>query len=269
MVDRALKSGHPRLNIIRQPDAPPPVSGVFVPRELPARPGRLEQQLRALWSPQVRARLWTPRHWLDQLRLRRQYMWEELTADELALDFGVGTLPDCDTCEEVCCTGPHRVVLLRLVDVAALVDAGLADHMTLEKPTYSDAELQANPALWDMVHSQAWQVMPVLKQDATRTCSLLTQDNRCGAWPAWPLSCARFPYALDIAHNRVFYARSCNSVTRDFSRSGRKRETALVDAVVEAFNQRLRDAVLLTVAREELRALGLDRYLKVEGNSAP
>ena len=35
-------------------------------------------------------------------------------------------VPDCAGCEEVCCTGRSRVVALRLVDVAALVDAGLA-----------------------------------------------------------------------------------------------------------------------------------------------
>lgn len=265
MVERPVSFGNPRLNVIRTPDAPPPTTGAFEPRALPPRPGSVENAVRGLWTPSVRARLWQPRHWLDQVRLRRGYMWQELTANELTMDFGVGTLPDCETCEDVCCTGPTRVVLLRLVDIAALVDAGLQDHMTLEKPTFSREELQASPGLWDMVHSHAWQVMPVLKQDATRTCSLLTADNRCGAWPSWPLSCARFPYALDIAHTRVFYAKSCNSVTRDFSRTGRKQEAALVDAVVDAYNQRLRDAVLLTVARAELRALGLDRYLRLTG----
>ncbi len=237
-------------------------SQAFVPRPLPERPGRVEAGLRALWTPKVKRRLWRPEHWRDLLELRRHYDVDELQPSELKLDFPVGRLPDCDACEDMCCTGAMRVVLLRLVDVAALVDAGLEGHISSDKPAFSAEELKTNTALHDMVNSEAWRCLPVLRQDDTRTCSLLTADNTCGAHPFWPLSCARFPYSLDIFNQRVFYARSCQSVQQDNTRVGRKREAALVDAVVDAYNQRLRDAVLLRVAQPELTELGLARFLQ-------
>ncbi|MBI5494805.1 MAG: hypothetical protein HY904_07230 [Deltaproteobacteria bacterium] len=250
-----------RLPVI-PPGRPAPLTGAFVPRELPPRPGRLEQQLAALWTPRIRARLLQPRHWGDALHLRRHYDLQELHPNELMLDYRTGKLPDCEACVNVCCTGAHRVVLLRLVDVAALVDAGLEEFLTLDKPVFPAEETAANPALGDLVRSEAWRRMPVLRQDATRTCTLLREDNRCGAWPAWPLSCARFPYSLDILHMRVFFARSCGSVQQAPTREGRRREARLVDAVVDAYNQRTRDAVLLRVARPELEALGLARFIR-------
>lgn len=234
----------------------------FVPRPLPPRPGPVESGLRALWTPRMRRRLWHPRNWLQFVHLRRHYDLLEMRTDELRLDMPVGWLPDCQACQEVCCTGPHRVVLLRLVDVAALVDAGLSDHVTLDKPTFSAPELENNPALRDTVDSEAWATMPVLRQDKTRSCSLLTADNRCGAYPHWPLSCARFPYSLDVLRGRVFYARSCPSTLQSVTPEAREREKALVQAVVDAYNQRIRDAVLVRVAREELRDLGLTRFIR-------
>jgi Fe-S-cluster containining protein len=154
-----------------------------------------------------------------------------------------------------------RVVLLRLVDVAALVDAGLQQHMTLEKPLFSRGQVAQNPALADLLQSEAWRVMPILRQDVTRTCSLLTANNQCGAYPAWPLSCARFPYSLDVFRGRVFYAASCHHALQDATPAGRAKEAALVEAAVDAYNQRLRDAVLVRVARKELEALGLGPFV--------
>jgi hypothetical protein len=261
MAAGPVKGGHWRLPVVRS-STTPPVTGAFERRELPPRPGKLEKALRELWTPSIRRRLMLPKHWKDQFFLRRHYDMVELDAGEVQLDFPIGRLPDCDLCEDVCCTGLSRVVLLRLVDVAALVDAGLQDQFTHDKPTYPAREIQENAALFDIVSSEAWRTMPVLKQDATRTCSMLTAENRCGAWPAWPLSCARFPYSLDILRGRIFYAKACNSVQQDATRAGRLRERALVDAVVDAYNQRLRDAVLMRVARPELQDLGLGAHVR-------
>lgn len=252
---------HPRLHIVGGVTTPPTTTA-FEPRALPARPGPLEQALRGLWTRRVRARLLHPRHWLDLVHLRRHYDPVELRAGELQRDFPVGRLPDCENCEDGCCTGPSRVVLLRLVDVAALVDAGLQDMISQDKPAFARRELARSPALADMLHSDAWQQLPVLRQDATRTCMMLTADGRCGAHPFWPLSCARFPYSVDVWNQRVFYAASCRSAVQDVSRPGRRRETQLVDAAVDAYNQRLRDAVLMRVARAELTELGLDRFVR-------
>lgn len=251
----------PRLRLLGGGD-PPKQSQAFVPRPLPARPGAVERALQDLWSPSIRRRLYRPQHWKDLWFLRRQYDLDEMTPRELQLDLPVGKLPDCHNCVNTCCTGPLRVVLLRLVDVAAFMDAGLVDHITLDKPQFTAQELAANAPLADVVNSEAWQSMPVIRQDETRTCTLLTADNQCGAHPFWPLSCARFPYAMDILNQRIFYARGCASVQQDATRAGRKREGQLVDAVVEAYNQRIRDAVLLRVARPELTELGLMQHVR-------
>jgi len=247
----------PRLKILTH---------AFERRDLPVRPGPVEKAVRELWSPDMRQRLYHPRHWADWAHLRRHYDLKEMTVAELKADFPLGRLPDCESCDDVCCTGPMRVVLLRVVDVAAFMDAGLTDHLTLEKPVFNAQELRQNVALQDLVQSEAWRTLPVLRQDETRTCSLLAEDNTCGAWPFWPLSCARFPYSLDLLRGRVFYADSCRSAVQDASRVGRARERGLIEAVVEGYNQRIRDAVLLRVAQRELDALGLGRFIRWPGS---
>ena len=53
----------------------------------------------------------------------------------------------------------------------------------------------------------------MLARDQTGTCALLTADRTCGAFPSWPLSCARYPYALDLQRRVVFWAKGCGSST--------------------------------------------------------
>src|SRR5436309_3554781 len=128
-------SGKTRLPVLSP--APLHVEGEpFARRPLPARPGPIEHALRSLWTPRVRRRLLHPAHWGDYVYLRRHYDLKEMRSDELQLDMSAGRLPDCEQCEDVCCAGPMRVVLLRLVDVAALIDAGLGGYVTLDKPAF-------------------------------------------------------------------------------------------------------------------------------------
>ena len=226
------------------------------------RPGHTERALRELW-PQARRRLWRPRGWWRWLRLRSRYELRELGLRDVRRLMPLGVVPDCDACEEVCCAGRTRVVPLRLVDIAALIDAGLERCITHQRPSFSIEELERSPALAQLVTSDFWSWFPVLAQDQTGTCTLLGEDLRCRAHPAWPLSCARYPYSLNFGARAVFYAASCPSRTILPTEAAGPRVHALMEATLEAFNQQIRDVVLVSVARGELERLGLLRFLRL------
>ena len=223
-------------------------------------PGPLEQRLAALW-PLARSRLDTLAHFGATLRLRRKFSLRMLRVGELKIKVPALQTPNCDACVDLCCTGPNAIVSLRLRDIAALVDAGF-EHAIVPRgdgaapPTPTWARREADGSVFH-------QVFPILARDRTGTCTLLTEDRKCGAFPAWPLSCARYPYALDLQSKVVFWAKGCP--TDDLVRvdDAPIRVRALVRAVVDAYNERVKDAVILHLARAELDALGVTRYLDV------
>ena len=89
----------------------------------------------------------------------------------------------------------------------------------------------------------------------------------CSLYPSWPLSCARYPYALDLQSKVVFYAKGCTS-TRDSLElpvaEAPLRVRALVRAVVDAYNERIKDVILLALAKPELAELGLTQHLRLD-----
>ncbi len=233
-------------------------------------PGSLESGLAALWQSAGR-RVNTLRYWRESLALRRRFHLRFLRLGQLKVAVPRGKTPDCDACTEICCTGPDAVVSLRLRDIAALVDAGLERHIapsSAVRPALAPSTRRERKAVtWARQEADGsvfHQVFPVLARDDTGTCSLLTEDRLCGAYPHWPLSCARYPYALDLRLGVVFYARSCGSYHEVPAVDAPVHVRALLRAVVDAYNERVKDAVLLHVARPELEALGLLRFLDLE-----
>lgn len=223
-------------------------------------PGPLERALSALWR-QARHRLWRPGNWGRWLDLHQRYDLRPLRVSQLRVRVPPRQVPDCEACTEVCCTGRTRVVSLRLLDLARLVDAGLTAHITTARPRFTLVELEQNPALRDRIDSDLWHWFPVLTQDHTATCTLLDEQLRCRAHPAWPLSCARFPYSVNVAARTIFYAPSCRSTRTVQADEVGAPVRALVDAAVANYNEQIRDLVLLQVARAELEQLGLLRFL--------
>jgi hypothetical protein len=224
-------------------------------------PGPTEQALEALWAGQ-RYRLYHPRNvwrWLDA---RRRFELRFIRASSVKVMVPAGRLPDCANCLELCCTGPDAVVSLRLSDVAALVDAGLERHVVHDRPEQVDdpswARLEAD---WSVFH----RMFPVLQRDTTGTCALLTEERTCGAWPAWPLSCARYPYSLDVLNSRVFLAKGCQSHRQISIDDAPDSVRVLVDAAVRGYNERVRDVILLHIALDELHELDLLRFLLPQG----
>ncbi len=220
--------------------------------------GVVETALAALWREQA-PRLFQPRAVMKQLRLRRRFDLEPVRLEKLRIAIPTAQVPDCDNCLDVCCAGDHALVSLRLRDIAVLMDVGRTDLMTHDRPppppTTTWARREADGSIFHAA-------FPVLARDATKTCRALTDDRLCGLWPSWPLSCARYPYALDRRHGVIFYAAGCRSTKLAAVADAPIAVRTLVRAVVDAYNERLRDVLLLAFAREALREHGLLQWIK-------
>lgn len=186
---------------------------------------------------------------------------------ELRVVIPAGEVPDCESCVELCCTGPNAIVSLRLRDIAALMDAGL-EHAIVRRdldeatrPTGKSGTIRHTWARREADSSVFHRAFPVLARDRTHTCALLTEDRRCGAWPAWPLSCARYPYALDLQMKVVFWASGCTSKMTLPVGEAPPRVRTLVRAVVDAYNERVKDIITVSLARAELRDIGVLRHI--------
>ncbi len=228
-------------------------------------PGPLERSLDGLWE-RTRYRLHSPRYLWTWLELRRRFELRLVQPQSVKVMVPRGLLPDCESCVDLCCTGPNAIVSLRFTDIAALKDAGLEGAMTHERPDVerddkSWARLEAD---WSVFH----RAFPVLRRDGTGTCSLLNEDRQCGAYPSWPLSCARYPYAFDALNNRVFLAKGCQSHRQMTLDDVPGSVRLLVDNAVRAYNERVKDVILLHIAPLELHELGLLQHLQLEGRLA-
>ena len=225
-------------------------------------PGPVERALDALWVDE-RTRFYRPGNIVTIARLRRRFSLRTLRAADLKVMIPRGQVPDCDNCVELCCTGPHAVVSLRLRDIAVLVDRGLTDHITFERPLAPELK-KTTWARREADGSVFARAFPVLARDATGTCRFLDEQRLCALWPSWPLSCARYPYALDLQAGVVFYAKGCTSTRIATYEEAPARVRALVGAVVDAYNARVHDVILLAVARQRLRELGLLDFVRTD-----
>ena len=234
-----------------------PILNAVAPAPLPT-----VQALQRLWESVAHKPLWAPPHFWRYLKLRRQMRLTLLDPQRVRVAAPEGKFNDCGSCTDLCCVGPHSTVLLRLQDIATLHDLGRTDLFTLQKPSFAAPALAQRPALRRQINSAAWRVFPVLRQDSMRACAALNRDGKCTLYPHWPLACARFPYALHLDDMEVFYSRRCQSFW--IHPSGRERATPMAMAAVAAYNERIKDAVLLAYARQGLDGLGLLKYLNTD-----
>lgn len=223
-------------------------------------PGPTAQALHALWA-ETATTLRSFAGWRRTFWLRRRFDLRFMSLDGLRVLIPTGQLPDCDNCLDVCCAGPNAVVSLRLHDIATLIDLQRTELIAFHRPPTSSKDSVARRAADETIFHQAF---PTLARDATGTCQALTEDRLCGLYPAWPLSCARYPYALDTINKVVFYAAGCHSTRLASVEEAPVAVRDLVRATVDAYNARVRDVLLLAVAWERLEALGLLRFLKVD-----
>jgi len=226
------------------------------PRPLLPTVDRLEE----LWEAVTERPLWAPPNLGRYLRLRWHMRLGLLDPGRVRLRGPVGKLNDCDACTDICCVGPRATVQLRLRDIAALIDIGRTDLITHDRPKFSEAQLRERPALRRNVDSQAWSIFPVLRRDSMAACAALSTEGKCGLFPNWPLSCARFPYALHADEEEVFFSARCDSYW--IRPDAAEPVGQMVAAAVEAYNQRIKDRVLLEYAADQVEALGLLTFIR-------
>jgi Fe-S-cluster containining protein len=218
--------------------------------------------LERLWDEVSGKPLWAPPNLWRYVALRRRATLRLLDPNQVVVAAPGGKINDCSACTDTCCVGPRSTVLLRLRDIATLIDLGRTDLMTQTKPRFTEAELRERPALRRQVRSEAWSVFPSLAQDSMHACRALTADGRCSLYPSWPLSCARFPYALRAEARQVFYSQRCDAFWIRPDTGEAVRQMAV--AAVTAYNERIKDLVLLAYAPRRLTALGLMEWLWVD-----
>lgn len=222
-------------------------------------PGALEAALVALWDD-VWARRYSLRFLWARLILSPRYNLRFFKPGDFSIRTPFRVASDCEECLEVCCAGDNAIVSLRLLDIARLCDEGLSAHIAKERP---DERTAVTPAKWEADNSIYHQIFPVLTRDKTGTCSLLTEDRKCGVWPNWPLSCERYPFALDVQRREIFWAAGCRSKKSiPFELAGPYQKKR-IEAAVAGYNERIKDLILLQVAKKELRDLGITKHLNL------
>lgn len=214
-----------------------------------------------LWDEVSSKPLWASPNLWRYLQLRYRMRLRLLDPSRVRIVAKRWKINDCHRCTDICCIGPRSTVLLRLRDIATLIDIGRTDLIATTKPGFDPVELRKYPALRRNLASRDWQMFPVLRQNAMHACEALSADGRCTLYPHWPLACARFPYALHADVGDVFYSARCDSFWIRPDSEGPVR--AMATAAVAAYNERVKDQVLLSYARERLHELGVTRFLAV------
>lgn len=233
---------------MREPDAPPV--------------GPIEQGLEEIWGRYRSSwRRLLSRGAVKELVLRASFDPDLIAPWRIANRIPKGTVPDCPKCTNICCAGLENVVSLRLRDVAMLLDLGRDDLMSKLKPNFPAWMLEERPTLKELVASELWRSLPVMRQvgELSVCAALDTNTLKCSLHPAWPTSCERFPYSLDVARRQVNWGSRCPS--KKVHREHQVQSDALFEAAIDAYNRRVQDAVLLAHARPELEALGLGPWL--------
>ena len=216
-----------------------------------------------LWEQIQDRPLWAPPTFWKWLKLNLRMRTRRLNPEKIKIIAPQYKVNECASCTDNCCIGPHSTVLLRLRDIATLIDIDRTDLMTHQKPNFSEEAISSRQALKLQTASSDWKSFPILKQNSFHACAALDTDGQCTLFPHWPSACARFPYALDAENLEVFYSRRCDSF---WVRPDAKDQVhAMRKAAVAAYNSRIKDQLILAFAEKELEELGLTRFLQSPG----
>lgn len=223
----------------------------------------LLDELEGLWS-QVSVRpVLLSRRWRRQLKLQRMMRTDFISGSQIKPITSPRRINECAECLDTCCVGKKSTVLLHLCDIASLIDDGRTELMTHDKPTFSADETARSPALERHVSSVAWKVFPILKQNSFYACSALDDAGRCTLYPKWPLSCERFPVALNFDAESLFLSQRCSSTRVIETDAEQDRLEEMESGALAAYNERIKDFMLLTHAKETLQHLGITKYLNL------
>jgi len=217
--------------------------------------GDKRRALEALWTETTAKSLWLPKTLWRYMNLKRRVNLRMLHRWDVDVPPPPRALPNCRACTDICCIGKKNQVSLRLVDIAMLMDMGREDLIAVEH----DAPPKDSYARERFLQSRTYAMFPVLKQDEQERCAALGRDKRCTIYPAWPLSCARFPYSLDLEDKEIFYSPRCPSYDIVL---GHERINVMIDAALTAYNERIRDFILVEFAWAGLQRHGFATYVR-------
>jgi Fe-S-cluster containining protein len=222
-------------------------------------PAQLEDALARAEAGPIRRRATSPFGWFRNVRLARRVSLRALQASDVTVEAEEARVPTCEGCPNSCCRGPGTGISLRLADVARLVDAGLG-WAVAKTQSWEDDHYARDPALREHEARDSQRRFPSLRRRADGACVFLDEAERCAIHSIRPLACRAFPYRLDETRTRVHFSGRCASSRAD----GQAADVdEMVGAVLELYNAKVRDLVVLTHGRRELRRLGLSRYLPV------
>jgi Fe-S-cluster containining protein len=224
-----------------------------------ALPSETERKLDEAQRGPVRRRALSLRALPRNLRMARRVRLAALRPEQVRLDATDVRVPDCVRCEDNCCRGPGTGVALRLSDIARLLDAGLGEAIDPDA-RWTDEDYARDPALRQLEALDSQRRFPKLRRDETGRCVFLDDEQRCAVHAIRPLVCRAFPYRLAPELDRVHFSNRCASWRDDGEERERDEMTA---AVLEMYNAKVRDLVVLEHGRRELDALGIGRYLPI------
>ncbi len=224
----------------------------------------LVAELESVWGRVSSRPVLLSRRWVRQARLSRLVNTDVLPQAQMKPLGSPRRINDCAECLDTCCVGKKSTVLLHLRDIACLLEDGRDSLITQEKPTFSQEEKSLSPALERHVSSVAWRVFPILKQNSFYACSALSDEGRCTLYPRWPLSCERFPVALNLDAEAFFLSKRCGSTRVIETNEEDERLEEMEAGALAAYNERIKDFMLLTHATDALRNLGITKYLNLD-----
>lgn len=194
-----------------------------------------EQEWREQQEHIVKARARSIAGFWRNLKSSRKYRLQVLD-DHVEISAPRGYEPDCSACLDPCCASPRSVVSLRLLDVARLVDAGLAEGIAVHDG-HSAVHEATRQVLREKSHLDTWRYFPFLRKRSDGSC-IFFENGRCSAYEHRPLQCRAFPYQVDEEAAQIRWAGFCRSKMR---RVSQKTEARDIEAARESYHEKLRD----------------------------
>jgi Fe-S-cluster containining protein len=220
----------------------------------------LTDELAKLWQDLAKRPLWRRPYTGKYIKLALKTRLTFIDPRRVKVMVPSGKVNYCQECTANCCVGKSSTVMLRLQDIAKLIDCKQDGLITFDMPTFTQEEQDERPALWRNLQGMGLKTFPIIKQTPYHACMALSEDGQCKLYPHWPTSCARFPYSLHADDRVIFYSPRCSSYRVDKASIASARH--MQEAAVDAYNARIRDIIMLEYVPEELRRLGLMGFIR-------
>jgi Fe-S-cluster containining protein len=165
-------------------------------------------------------------------------------------------VPDCDNCEKKCC--PPRVVI-SLFDVARFIDSGMNERVGGKFEGFVNLYLSDDGKDVELTHTHMFPV----ERDA-EDCVFLDENRKCSIYESRPFICRSYPVVIRIDEERNRVARWLGGCQIYKVLSDKAAFHRLLDSAIQDYNEKLMSNALLMYSRNQLRDIGLGKYLEDE-----